>query len=220
MWQLIKTETIYNKYQLLALGFTFILYSTFSVFDLQITTAPEFEIDYWGGIYGIFIYAFLISIWGTRIKEKRIRYYSLLPITQKSNSHLRFWIAFLPFFILIIYLIIINLIIIKGWHTETGSIIGQVGVCLILFAGFIRGRDDWFSYWEFGKRTRAAFITVLIIHIVVVFVFLEMDAVNKVFINSLGVDAFHYAKLIFFLLGLLILITSVYSFRKRRVFLK
>ena len=150
MWQLIKSELTYNSYQHLFLGIVFILYSIFSIFDLQITTAPEFEIDYWGGIYGIFIYAFLISIWGTRLKEKRIRYHALLPITQKSNSYLRLLIASIPFLILMFYLIVVNLIIIESWHPETGSMIAQIGVCFILFAGFIRGRDDWFSYWDAG----------------------------------------------------------------------
>jgi len=219
MWQLIKTELLYNTYQLIMLAVFFLLYTTFSLFDLQITKAPEFEIDYWEGIYGIIIYAFLFSIWGIRLKEKRIRYHSLLPITQKTNSLLRFWIASIPFIFLTVYLIVVNLILIDSWHPETGSMLGQVGVCFILFAGFIRGRDDWFSYWEFGKRTRAAFVSVLIIQIVVVFVFVEMEELNKGLISAFGEEAFHYAKLIFFTLGLIILITSIFSFRKRRAFL-
>jgi hypothetical protein len=219
MWQLIKSELHYNWYHFSMISIFFLVYTALSLFDIQLLTSPEFEIDYWGGIYSIILYAFLFSIWGTRLKEKRVRYYSLLPLSQKQNSLSRFWFAALPFIFIIGYLILAQLISIDSWHNETGSLIGQLGVTLILFAGFIRGRDDWFSYWNFGKRTAAAFITVLIIQIIVVFVFLEMGDLNKGLVGLYGPEAFHYAKLIFSLLGFAILITSIFSYRKRRTYL-
>ncbi len=219
MWKLIKSELHYNWYHFSMLLVLFLVYTTLSLFDFQLLTSPEFEIDFWGGIYSIILYAFLFSIWGSRLKEKRIRYYSLLPISLNQNSLSRFWFAALPFIVIIIYLILVQLIIIDGWHNETGSLIGQLGVTLILFAGFIRGRDDWFSYWNFGKRIAAAFVTILIIQIVVVFVFLEMEVLNKGLVGLYGHDAFQYEKLIFSFLGFVILITSIYSYRKRRTYL-
>jgi hypothetical protein len=219
MWKLIKSELRYNWYQFSMISIFFLVYTALSLFDIQLLTSPEFEIDYWGGIYSIILYAFLFSIWGSRLKEKRIRYYSLLPLSQKQNSLSRFWFAALPFIVIIVYLILVQLIIIDSWHNETGSLIGQLGVTLILFAGFIRGRDDWFSYWNFGKKTTAAFVTVLVVQIIVVFVFLEMGNLNKGLVGLYGPEAFHYAKLIFSLLGFAILITSIFSYRKRITYL-
>jgi len=219
MWKLIKSEFKYNWYYLFIVIISFIAYTVFALMDFQLLRSPEFEIDYWGGIYSIVLYAFLISVWGTRLKEKRIRYHSLLPISQKQNSLSRFWFAAIPFVVIIVYLIFVHLILIDAWHSETGSLIGQIGVTLILFAGFIRGRDDWFSYWEFGKRFRAAFVTVLIIQIVVVVIFFVMQDLNRGLIDVFGNDAFHYATLIFVILGYTILILSVYSYSKRRIYL-
>lgn len=219
MWNLVKSEIRYNWYFLLILIVIFPIYTVCSILDLQLTTAPEFEIDYWGGLYSIIIYAFLISLWSTKIKEKRIRHFALLPVTQKENSLSRFWFAALPFIVIIVYLILVQLIFIDNWHKETGSLLGQIGVTLILFAGFIRGRDDWFSYWNFGKRISAAFVTVLIIQIIVVFAFLGMEDLKIGIVDIFGNDAFHYAILIFAVLGFSILITTIFSFNKRRAYL-
>ncbi|MDX1699807.1 MAG: hypothetical protein R3250_04265 [Melioribacteraceae bacterium] len=219
MFNVLKYEMIYHRYPWLILILATSLYTTFSLFDFQLTTSPLWEIDYWGALYSLIIYSYLISVWGKRINEKRVRMLNLLPITQNHNSLLRFSTAFLPYVFMIIYLVTIHLLIIERWHAETGSMIGQVGITLILFAGFVRGRDDWFSHWNFGKRFRAAFVSVLIIQIVVVFIFAEKPGWNAHLINNYGMEAFHYANLIFPLLGLIILITTFFSFRNRKSYL-
>jgi len=219
MINLLKSEIKYNWHFFSMLFILFMVYTVFSLFDFQLTTSPKFEIDYWGGLYSIIIYAFLISIWGTKLKEKRIRHFSLLPISQKQNSLSRFWFAAFPFMLIVTYLVFVHLILIDNWHKETGSLLGQIGVTLILFAGFIRGRDDWFSYWNFGKRTSAAFVTALIIQIIVVIIFLGMEDYKTGLVDLFGYDAFNYATLIFVVLGFSILVTSIYSFNKRRTYL-
>ncbi len=219
MWQVIKYELKYNSYYVILLSVLFFTYTILSILDFQLTDKPEFEIDYWGGIYSLIIYIFLFSVWGTRIKEKRIRLHSLLPITQSKNSLSRFWFAGMSFLVILFYLIIVNLIIVNNWHAETGSMIGQIGIAFTVFAGFIKGRDDWFSHWNLGKRYRAAFVTVFIIQIIVVFIFTGKPGINEVLINKFGPDGFHYASLIFTLLGFVILVTTIFSFRKRRSYL-
>jgi hypothetical protein len=219
MWQVIKYELKYNSYYVILLSVLFFTYTILSILDFQLTDEPEFEIDYWGGIYSLIIYIFLFSVWGTRIKEKRIRLHSLLPITQSKNSLSRFWFAGMSFLVILFYLIIVNLIIVNNWHAETGSMIGQIGIAFTVFAGFIKGRDDWFSHWNLGKRYRAAFVTVFIIQIIVVFIFTGKPGINEVLINKFGPDGFHYASLIFTLLGFVILVTTIFSFRKRRSYL-
>jgi hypothetical protein len=97
--------------------------------------------------------------------------------------------------------------------------IGQIGVTLILFAGFIRGRDDWFSNWNFGKRIKAAFVTFLVIQVFVVLIFTVKPGMNKALVNEFGPNAFNYASLIFPFLGFAILVTTIFSFRKRKSYL-
>ena len=219
MLNALKYEMIYHKYPWLMLLLATLLYTMFSLFDFQLTTSPLWEIDYWGALYSLIIYSYLIVVWGKRINEKRVRMHNLLPIPQNHNSFLRFCAAASPYFFMIIYFILIHLIIIETWHAETGSIIGQAGITLILFAGFIRGRDDWFSHWNFGKRFRAAFVSVLIIQVVVVLIFAEKPGLNVDLIENYGMEAFHYANLIFPLLGLIILVTTIFSYNNRKTFL-
>jgi hypothetical protein len=215
----LKYEMIYHRNPWLILILATSLYTIFSIFDFQLTTSPFWEIDYWGALYSLIIYSYLINVWGKRVSEKRVRMHTLLPIPQNHNSLLRFSEAVLPYIFMIVYFILIHFIIIERWHAETGSIIGQIGITLILFAGFIRGRDDWFSHWSFGKRFRAAFVSVLIIQIVVVFIFAEKPGLNADLIDKHGMEAFHYANLVFPLLGLIILVTTIFSYNNRKTYL-
>jgi hypothetical protein len=219
MWHIIKYELKYYWYYHTILIIAFLIYTTLALFDLQLTTAPEYEIDYWGGIYSIITYAFLFSVWGNRVMEKRIRLHSLLPVKEKQYSLARFSFAALPFIVIVFYLVIMHLMFINIWHKETGSLIGQLGVTLILFSAYLKTRDDWFSYWNFGKRVSMAFVTVLIIQVIVVFVFVEMESFKNGLVEYYGYSALNYATLIFPLLGFVILISSIYSLRKRRSFL-
>ena len=82
MLNLLKYELSYNWYHLLMLSIFFIAYTFLSLFNFQLTDAPEFKTDYWGGIYSIVIYAFLFSIWGTRLKEKRLRYHGVARVAR------------------------------------------------------------------------------------------------------------------------------------------
>ena len=148
-----------------------------------------------------------------------MRFYNLLPISEKQNSYIRFLFSALPFIFLIFYLIVFHLLIIKNLHSETGSLINQTGVCLILFSGFLKIRDDWYSYWNLGKRFRLAFVTVFIFQILVVIIFFEEVQTNKKIVDIYGIEDFHYSSLIFPILGFIILATTIYSYRKRRSYL-
>lgn len=219
MWKIIKSDFLYNWYFHTLLVVLLLGYNLLSNYNIQILSGPEFEIDYWGGIYSLIIYAFLFSTWGKRIKEKRIIQHSLLPLTITQNASARFWIVALPFLFINVYMISIQLVIAKNWHAETSSLIGQLGVVLIFFAGFISARDDWYSYWNLGKRFQKAFITLFIIQIIVVFIFLEMPEFKKILLNSFGKAALNYSTVIFPMSGFVILIFTISSYRNRRIFL-
>jgi LPXTG-motif cell wall-anchored protein len=70
-----------------------------------------------------------------------------------------------------------------------------------------------------GKRFRAAFITIFIVQIIAVIIVFEEFQLHKSIVELFGISDFLYSNLIFPLLGLIILATSIYSFRKRRSYL-
>ncbi len=115
----------------------------------------------------------------------------------------------------IIYFIAIHLLVKNISNIELNIPLLDLGVIFILFAGFIRARDDWFSHWTFGKRVQAAFVSVLITQIVVVALFLNPPDEYKKFILTLGDNA----EIIFFLLGLVIMVTTIFSYQKRKSYL-
>lgn len=219
MWKILKSEFIYNWYFHTTLILLILGYSLLSNYNVQILAGPEFDIDYWGGIYSIVIYAFLFLTWGNRIREKRILQHLLLPVTITQNAYARFLIVALPFLFINIYLIFVQLVIANNWYAETNSLIGQLGVVLIFFASFIRGRDDWYSNWNLGKRFQKTFVTLFIVQIIVVFIFLGMPEFKKTLVNTFGNSALNYSTIIFPITGFTVLVLTIYSYRNRRVFL-
>ena len=201
------------------LALLLLTYTFFSVIDFQILEGKRFEIDYWGGLYSFFLIVFTLSIWGGRFKEQRNRFFCTLPIAQKNIAFNRFLFAVIPFSMITLYLIIVHLILMDTWYNESSSMLAQIGVMFILFAGFIRARDDWFSHWNFGKRFQNAFVAVFIIQIFVVAIFVSLPSMYNTFTPMFGAMFYHYIKILFYLLGLVIGITTIYSFSKRKSYL-
>ncbi len=215
MWQLVKSEFRYNWYTYTLLSIMLGLYTIFSLVDFQQFTSKKTNTDLWGGLYSFVILVFTLSVWGQRFKEKRNRYFATLPLTTKQLAISRFLFAVIPFTVVVIYLIVVHLVVMNSWHCESNSLLIQIGVMLVLFAGFIRARDDWFSHWNFGKRIQAAFISVLIIQILVVAIFLNPPDSYRQLLPIVG----DYTEIIFFLLGLVIMITTIFSYQKRKSYL-
>ena len=219
MWQIIKSEFIYNWYTYTLLAIILILYTTFSLVNFQLSSDNNSETDLWGGLYSFVFVVFTLSVWGQRINEKRNRYFSILPISIKQLAVSRFIFAVIPFTVVVIYLVVVHLAVMNSWHSESSSLLTQIGVMLILFAGFIRARDDWFSHWNFGKRTQAAFVSVLIIQVLLVALFVVLPGSYSRFNPIFGEMFYHYVKIIFYLLGLVIMITTIFSYQKRQSYL-
>jgi len=219
MWQIIKSEFIYNWYTYTLLAIILILYTTFSLVNFQLSSDNNSETDLWGGLYSFVFVVFTLSVWGQRINEKRNRYFSILPISIKQLAVSRFIFAVIPFTVVVIYLVVVHLAVMNSWHSESSSLLTQIGVMLILFAGFIRARDDWFSHWNFGKRTQAAFVSVLIIQVLLVALFVVLPGSYSRFNPIFGEMFYHYVKIIFYLLGLVIMITTIFSYQKRKSYL-
>lgn len=219
MWNILKYELKYYWYNFLVLLIAIVLYTVLVIVDIKLNFPTKFDVDPLIAIFSLIIYGFSLTVWSNRIKERRLWLHHILPISEKQNSYLRFSFALLPFVSMIIYLIVLHLIIFNNWHSETASLINQIGVCLILFSGFLKTRDDWYSYWNLGKRFRSAFVTVFIVQIIALIIVFEEIQLNKSIVESFGINDFLYSNLIFPLLGFILLITSIYSFRKRRSYL-
>ena len=83
MWRLVKSEFKYNWYTYSLLTITLVLYTIFSLIDFNLTHDNNFNTDLWGGLYSFVFVVFILSVWGQRLKEKRNRYFALLPISVK-----------------------------------------------------------------------------------------------------------------------------------------
>lgn len=221
MWHIVKSELKYYRIAFTAPIFFTILFQIFEVYALKTMSNMSNNLSFtenispWGGYYSLVILLSTFSMWHTRFKEKRERVFSILPISQKQLALSRFWFAVIPLTILLFYFIAFHIIAINVWDIELSIPLLELGIIFILFAGFIRARDDWFSHWNFGKRVQAAFVSVLIIQIIVVAIFLNLlDTYRK----STPIIA-DYAEIIFFLLGLIIMATTIFSYQKRKSYL-
>lgn len=219
MWLLVKYEFKYNWYTYALLAILALLYTFFNVIDFELLYNKKFEIDYWGGLYSFFLIIFTFSIWGTRFKEKRNRFFNTLPVSTKDLAVSRFLFATIPFSVIVLYLLIFHPVFVKTGHHESNSVLTQIGIMFALFAGFIRGRDDWFSHWSFNNRIQYAFVTAFIIQILVIIVFVTLPGTYGKLTPIFGESFYYYVKIIFYLLGFVIMITTIFSFIKRKSYL-
>lgn len=146
MLKLLFAEIEYNKVFLSFLAIIFILYTFFAVTDTQLLERPEFEIDYWGAIAGLFIYLFFFIIYSMRILEKRIRMLTILPVSVNDISMSRLLLVLIPLIIILIYLVVIHYLLIDTWHEETGAMMMQAGFCFTMIFTVLLIRDIWMIY--------------------------------------------------------------------------
>lgn len=214
MWQLLKSEFNYNFLFWGVLGVLFPLYSIFVITDTQLLSGPKWEIDYWGAIFSLFLYLFYYVMWAIKINEKRIRLYTLLPVSQKNIALSRFMFLILPILIFLFYLILIHFEIIHKWYLETGSIIAQLGAFLISFSAFIILRDVWHSLKIKSYLIRSIILILWVIPLAA-FIWFIFTRGRLLFYDFIG---FNYGQLIFPLSGLIIGSPSLYSIKLRRSF--
>ena len=217
MWQIVKSELKYYRIVFIGPIFFIILFQIMEFFIFNtISQMDANEIGYRKNAgYSIFILFSLFSILHRRIKEKRERFFTTLPLSNKHLAQSRFLFSIIPLIIFMIYFVAIHLIVKNISNIELNIPLLELGVIFILFVGFIRARDDWFSHWTFGKRIQAAFVSILITQIVVVALFLNPPDEYKKFIFTLGDNA----EIIFYILGLVIMITTIFSYQKRKSYL-
>jgi hypothetical protein len=156
---LVLSEIKYNLPFLLGMGIFFIGYAVVSLFDVQLFTGSQLDTDFWGGLFSFFFYLLIYAMWIIRVKEKRLRLHSALPVTLNVNAVSR--TIFIVLMILTSFLYItVMLVIVPSWSEESGSILAQIGFVFIVFSLFIIGRDLW--YFNSKKISGNTAIVVLI----------------------------------------------------------
>jgi len=215
--KLIKYEFNYTSPIWIVLTGLLLIYTMFSLFDFQILSGPEFEIDYWGAFYSMFLYIMIFMMWFQKIKENRLRMHSLLPISKSDLSILRVKFYGIPMIVLLGYLLLIHLILFSHWKDESSSLLAQSGLFFIVFAILIIGRDLWIAF-----EAKSILIKVLLFLLLSIFIIgliggiiLLLPLLYSSVPAHWGRFTFLYSKVIFYIIAFIILLALIPIFSKR-----
>jgi hypothetical protein len=210
---LTKTEIGYNISFLAGLGFFFTGYTCITLFDIKRFSGTMLDVDFWGALFAFFFYLLIYSMWIVRLKEKRIRLHSILPVSQKTNTISRMLFIVSIIIISFVY-IILQLLLVPSWFEESSGILAQLGFVFIFFALFIIGRDFWFL------ESKKIFRNTLVI------IFTEILLLSLSAIVFIDVRPFLYeisgafaGRAVFIIWAIILTVFTTYTFVKRKQFL-
>ena len=212
---MLKSEISYQKIFLISMALIFPLYTLFAVTDTQLLEGQEFEIDYWGAIAGLFVYSFYFIIYTLRIKEKRIRMLTVLPVSVGDISQSRILLTVLPMLTILTYLVIIHYIIIDTWHEETGALLMQIGLCFTLILTVLLIRDIWLIH-ENRKIYTSIVLSGIVLLLILGFIAWIFISGRLIIYEIFGWD---YGRTMFFFVSLLPAFLIHIFFAKRKNFL-
>lgn len=217
MWQLIKSEFRYNWISFVILAFFIISFPLIKVIVLIQFPKLHYIIspNIFGGFYSLIIVSSIYSMWAKRFDEKRERFFSIIPISIKKIAIARFWLAVIPFTMFIFYFLTIQLIISKTLNSEAISSIYQVGIIFTIFTTLILARDYWLLRWDFEKKAQNVFDTFFILIILFTVGFTSHPATLEKYIMVFA----EFYGLLFFPLGLGIMVITIFSYQKRNSYL-
>lgn len=217
MWQLVKSEMKYNWKELFALGIFFLSYSfvellNYSVSEHTENTTPNiFELTYFSFFYILSYFVFFYIILYKQAKTNTVKLFALLPLTNKKIAVSRLLFSTIPFTISIIYFALIQIVFLESKQSEISYIIFILCRILLIIASMILIRDSWLSYSDIGDKHNASFIAGTI-----AFSLLIVLSITYYIITTLE---FPYTNIQHFLLGLIVMLTTIYSFQKRKSYL-
>ena len=152
MWEIIKSEIVYAKMKITAGIIILIIFSIFALLDIKVFEGSSFIGKYLWAIFVSFgTYILVYLIWQIRIKEKRDRYHSQLPISINTISKARWLFAALPIFSVIAFLLIIQSVVNISWKIHISSIVGQLGLFSVLLAVIFLMVDLLIMYQNKGE---------------------------------------------------------------------
>jgi len=213
MWHLVKSEFKYNWKEFLLLGLFLLLYTIVVLFNYSaIASVTNTSKD----IFGWFFYAFFYIIFIKQLKTKREKHFGILPISNNDIAVSRLVFSTIPFIISIMFFAIIQLVLIDSKQSDVNDIITSLGNMFSLIAAFILVRDKWFSYSDLGEKLGAVFIYgVITLGLLITFSFI-FKIKHKSIIHIWGLP---YDNIQYFLLGLVIMAATIFSYQKRKSYL-
>ena len=213
MWQIVKSELSYNMAFIAGLGVFFAGYTCITLFDIQLFSGPMVDIDFWGALFALFFYMLVYSMWVVRLKEKRIRLHSVLPVSQRSIAVSR--LLFITSVITISFIYItLQLVLFLSWFEETSGILAQLGMVFIVFALFLIGRDLWFL------KTSKIYINTLLI-ILIIGTLLAISALIFIYVRPFlyEISGAYAGRAVFIVWAILLTLFTFYTFIRRKQFL-
>jgi len=220
MWQLVKSELKYYRIAFSALIFFTNLFQIFEFFVLKTMLDMKGEIstpqiNKWNSTFSFLLVFSVFSIWQNRIKEKREKQLSLLPLSYKQLAISRFWFTIIPLLIMIGYFFLVLLIANSIWQIKLTVPYGELGITFSLLAGYILMRDAWFAYPDLGEKIGIVFVGVIYLALIYTLAYtIQINHKSIIPIWGLPYDVIQY-----FILGLAIMGATIFSYRKRKSYL-
>jgi hypothetical protein len=214
MWQLVKAELKYNKQYLFFISLFILIYAAFAITDFRLVSKTLLEKGSWGILFMAILFFSFYIIWLNRMREKRTRMFSLLPIQIHKIALSRF--IFIQTMVICILLSMVLTILMSNssWLNDTDDILFQIGSVLIIFSIIVGVIDVWFIFRDnlFVKLLgTVVFLTAVGIPTVMVFIYLR-----PIFYHLMGVVP---GKILYILWGSVLLWISASTFVKRICFL-
>lgn len=220
MWQLVKAELKYYRIAFSALIFLTILSQIIEFFVLKTMLEMEGKIvtpqmNEWNSNFSFLLAFSFFLIWQNRIKEKRERHLLLLPLSCKELSISRFWFMLLPFLIIISYFSLLNLVTNSIWQIELTIPIAELGIMFSLLASYVFIRDKKFSYWDLGEKIGYLFFYGILVLTPLFILFHTIQIKHQSILPIMGLP---FDSIQYFLLGLVIMYSTIFSYQKRKSF--
>jgi hypothetical protein len=210
---LVKAEFSYNFAILTGLGIFFAGYTIITLFDIQLLSGPMLDVDFWGALFAFFFYLLIYSMWIVRLKEKRIRLHSTLPVSQRTNAISR--MLFIVSIIIISFIYItVQLVLVPSWYDESSGIFAQLGFVFIVFSLFIISRDLWYlNSKKLLNNTWIIFLTLIVL--------LSISASIFIYVRPFlyDISGAYAGRAVFLVWAIILTVFTTYTFVKRKQYL-
>ena len=217
MWTIIKSEIVYAKNKINAGIFLLMAFSIFALLDIKVFEGSSFIGKYLWAIFVSFgTYILVYLIWQIRIKEKRDRYHSQLPLSVNTISTARWMFAVLPIFSVIAFLLIIQSVLNIFWQIHISRIVGQLGLFSVLLAIIFLMLDLLSIYQNKGELFKGV-ITFLLSTLAALGIFIVIVLTSPLLFEPIIPNK---GEVLFFIWGIILSSASLIFYKRRRSILE
>ncbi len=215
MWQILKAELIYNRLSYLLFSIIMITIQGMEIIQKSLNYSRLEQIINSNNVLFFAVFFFMLSIYKNRTKENQIRFLSILPLSNINIATIRFWSSIIPFIIILIYLIISHFFVLFIWQIFTAFHFDKIGVMLIALACLTSTNDSWFSDSNIQVRAKNILRTIIIFTPIILIAY----CISPVFYKNIPETSYRISKIVFLLLGVIAMLTTIFSYQKRKSYL-